>query len=106
MRRSVFDLASQIMPLAVSLLDRLLLTALLIRVWTVAPFEQWSLLVATATMLSILDMGSQISFSNRMAAALHSDVPGEAVQIFQESNMIFLGLAASVAALSIAITVI
>lgn len=44
--------------------DRLILSAILMRIWGVAMFEDWSLLLATAGMLNLLDFGLHQTFSN------------------------------------------
>jgi O-antigen/teichoic acid export membrane protein len=98
MRRALLDMASQLTPLATNLLDRVVLTALIVRVWGVPAFEHWSLLLATVTMLSIADLGSQISFSNRMAEAAHGGSHEEATRVFAESNAIFLAIASVILA--------
>lgn len=106
MRRIVLDMASQVMPLASNLVDRLILTAIMVRIWGVSGFEQWSVLMATVTLFSILDMGSQISFSNKMAEAAHGGAHDRAARIFAESNMIFLALAATVMGLSLLVALV
>ena len=106
MRRIVLDMASQVMPLASNLIDRVILTAVMVRIWGVTGFEYWSILMAAVTIFSIIDMGSQISFSNKMAEAAHAGAKDQAARIYAESNMIFLGLAATVMGLTLLVALL
>lgn len=103
MRRPLTDIASQVLPLATSLLDRILITALLVRIWGVATFEQWSVLLATVTMLTVLDLGFQISFSNKMAQADGEGRRSDAIRIFRESNTLFALLGLLILGITIAV---
>lgn len=62
----------QILSLAVSLLDRIALSGLLLRVWGLGVFEDWSLLIAGAGTLSLFDFGLHMTFANGYVSAYQS----------------------------------
>ncbi len=98
MRRPLTDMSAQFVPLIEGLLERAVLTGLLVHRLGVKSFEQWSLLLATVTILSMLDLGAQITFSNRMTAAANAGDFKLAGRIYRESNMIFLLLSVLITA--------
>lgn len=56
--------ALQLLSLALGMVDRILVTALMLRVWGVGVFEDWSVLIAMAALLGFLDLGLHQMFSN------------------------------------------
>jgi O-antigen/teichoic acid export membrane protein len=60
----VTSAALQIAGLGLNFFDRLILSAILLRYWGVGVFEDWSLLLAAAGMLNLLDFGLHQTFSN------------------------------------------
>jgi len=67
-------LAAQGSGLAISLLERVFVTAVLLRVWGVNQFSDWSLLLAAVGMLLLADLGMLFYFGNRFQlAALEGD---------------------------------
>jgi O-antigen/teichoic acid export membrane protein len=95
-KRTLFDLGTQMLPLCVTLVERILLTSLLLRSWGVERFEHWSVVVAAVAMLTIADLGCQISFSNRMALHMAEGDTPAAVRVYRESNAIFGLIAAMI----------
>ena len=96
MRRPLLDLGAQLVPIASQLIERIFLTGLLLHRLGIDQFERWSLISATVTLLTMVDLGTQITFSNRMARAAHRGEMDEAVAIFRQSNLIFALLGAIV----------
>ena len=96
MRRPLIDLSAQILPVLSQLIERIFLTGLLVQRLGVGQFERWSLISAIVTLLTMVDLGTQITFSNRMARAAHRGDTDEAVTIFRQSNAIFAVLGAIV----------
>lgn len=93
MRRPLLDISSQFLPFAAQLVERVLFTAVLVQRLGVDQFERWSLIFATLSLLTMLDLGTQMTFSNRMAKAANSGDLQLAGRIYRESNSIFAGLA-------------
>ncbi len=106
MRRPLLDLGSQAVPILSQLIERIFLTALLVQRLGVAQFERWSLISATMTLLTMVDLGTQITFSNRMARASHRGDIEQAVAIFRQSNSIFALLGMVVMASTIAVAMV
>lgn len=102
MRRPLIDLGAQLAPIVATLVERILLTALVVRRLGVERFEMWSLILATVTLLTLVDLGTRLTFSNRMAAAANRGDVARAVAIYRESNSIFLGLGMLVFGLTLA----
>ncbi|MEO7786607.1 MAG: hypothetical protein ABIR77_02105 [Sphingomicrobium sp.] len=96
MRRPLLDLSAQLLPVLSQLIERIFLTGLLVQRLGVGQFERWSLITATVALLSMVDLGTQITFSNRMSRAAHRGDVDTAVAIFRQSNMIFALLGAIV----------
>jgi len=100
-RRPLIDLSAQLLPVLSQLIERIFLTGLLVQRLGVGQFERWSLISAAVTLLTMVDLGTQITFSNRMARAAHRGEEDEAVAIFRQSNSIFAVLGAIVMAATI-----
>ena len=103
MRRPLLDLGSQSLTILSLLIERLFVVGLLVHRLGVAQFERWSLIVATVTMLTMIDLGTQTTFSNRMSRAAHRGDIAEAIEIFRQSNTIFAALAAIVTAATVSV---
>ena len=93
LRRPLLDLGSQSLTILSLLIERLFVVGLLVHRLGVGQFERWSLIVATITMLTMVDLGTQTTFSNRMSRAAHRGDIFEAGEIFRQSNTIFAVLA-------------
>jgi hypothetical protein len=94
MKLSLLDLSGQFFSVGVSLLDRLALTACLVRFWGIAVFENWSIILAGTTLLSSLDFGMQMHFGNRLVIEAGKGEQSTAKSIYRQSNSVFLGLGA------------
>lgn len=104
-RRVGLDIATQAFPIAVNFVDRLVLTGLMLRVLGVARFEYWSVALSLAALLSILDFGCLMNFSNMVVKEKELGRIDRSVMVYHQSNMIFfaIGLAAAVSGTVIAI---
>lgn len=56
--------ALQVATIGIMLVERVVLSGLLIRAWGLAAYEDWTLLINTAGMLSVLEFGLSLTFSN------------------------------------------
>ncbi|WP_066584642.1 hypothetical protein [Sphingomonas pruni] len=81
-----------------SFIDRLFLTGLALRVLGVAGFEYWSVAMSLSALLSVLDFGCLMNFSNMVVHARERDNLALSVRLYQRANTIFL-IIGSVAAL-------
>lgn len=102
MRRPLIDVGAQAAPIVATLVERILLTALVVQRLGVERFEMWSLILATVTLLTLVDLGTRVTFSNRIAASANAGDPARAGVIYRESNTIFLGLGTLVFGLTLA----
>ncbi|SEF14557.1 Membrane protein involved in the export of O-antigen and teichoic acid [Rhizobiales bacterium GAS191] len=75
------------------MLDRLALTACLIRFWGIAAFEHWSILLAATSLFTLFDLGLQMHFGNRLTLEAAMGRPHVAQSLYRGSNTIFLSLA-------------
>lgn len=101
MRRPLIDLGAQLAPIIATLVERILLTALVVQRLGVERFEMWSLILAAVTILTLVDLGTRVTFSNRMAVAANRGDVARAILVYRESNTIFLGLGALVFGLTL-----
>lgn len=60
------NLAAQTLSIGVLLLDRLLVTGLMIRLWGVETYSDWLILYAFASLILISDLGLSTNFGNRL----------------------------------------
>jgi O-antigen/teichoic acid export membrane protein len=68
-RKIATSTSLQIVALAISVVDRIVLGALMLRLWGVAVFEDWSILLAAAGLMTLLDFGLHMTFSNAYTSA-------------------------------------
>jgi O-antigen/teichoic acid export membrane protein len=68
-RKIATSTSLQIVALAISVVDRIALGALMLRLWGVAAFEAWSILLAAAGLITLLDLGLNMTFSNAYTSA-------------------------------------
>lgn len=65
-RRLFTEQLGQLLVLASSFLDRLLLTGLLVRRWRVDTFETWAACLAVSALASLFELGFNLYFNNQM----------------------------------------
>jgi O-antigen/teichoic acid export membrane protein len=68
-RKIAASTSLQIAGIALSVVDRIVLGAVLLRMWGVSVFEDWSVLLAAAGLMNLLDLGLHMTFSNAYASA-------------------------------------
>ena len=96
--RVSLDIINQAFPIIVSFIDRLVLTAIMLRVLGVTHFEYWSVALSLAALLSILDFGCLMNFSNMVVREKELGNTEKSVLIYHQSNTIFFVIG-SIAAL-------
>ena len=76
LRRAGLNLAAQVLSLAMSVADRLIVVGLIIRSWGTEIYADWAALLAAASMLGLAEMGMNIYFGNvwQQARARDDDV--------------------------------
>jgi hypothetical protein len=67
-RRLFMDYAAQLVWIGANLVDRILLTYLLIKFWGVPQFESWSVVLSIASLISMFDFGMSLHFSNHITS--------------------------------------
>lgn len=67
--RMSWNIAAQFLGLLSGLLDRLLLAGLMIRVWGLEAFADWSVVASAAMLFGVCELGMQLHFLNLMQAA-------------------------------------
>jgi O-antigen/teichoic acid export membrane protein len=68
-RKSIANLGSQVLNFAISCGDRIILVAILIRTWGAHAYSDWTTLLAASALFSLAEIGFQIQYGNRLAAA-------------------------------------
>lgn len=68
-RKIATSTSLQMVGLAISIGDRIVLGALMLRLWGVPVFEDWSILLAAAGLMTLLDLGLNMTFSNAYTSA-------------------------------------
>jgi len=66
LRRIVLEQISQVIAVAAGLIDRIILTAVLFRVWGASLFEIWSACLAVTRLVSLFEFGFNLYFNNRL----------------------------------------
>ena len=68
--KTLQNFASQLLSMLISIGDRFLLTAILLRMWPTDLFADWTTLMAWSGLLSLADLGFVIFVGNRLQKAL------------------------------------
>ena len=89
-KRILYEHAVQAFGIVVSLLDRLVLTGVLLRTWSVVDFESWSVLGAVAGLLTLFEFGFNLYFSNRLMIEVEQGNRLAAERILAVANLVFL----------------
>jgi O-antigen/teichoic acid export membrane protein len=90
---------AQLLGFAVQLADRILIAALLVRVWGVQDFAAWSLILAAGGMVALFDLGVNLYFANRVLFLVQQGRRRAARVLLRAGNLMMiiasaLGLAA------------
>lgn len=96
------EVLAQFFAFLITILDRFLLTGLLVRALGTTGFASWTVATAAAGMLTLFDLGFGPYFSNRLLLAVESGDDEDAREVFAVGNALLMsatlfGLAAVVA---------
>lgn len=100
-RRVIVEHIGQALTIGTGLLDRLVLTAVLLRTWGDAEFERWSVCLAAAGLVSLFDFGFSLYFNNRLMEETEQGRPDEAGHTLRLANTV-CGSAGSLAFMAVA----
>jgi O-antigen/teichoic acid export membrane protein len=87
--RVATEQALQALSIVLSLVDRLVLTGLLYRLWGVANFEVWSICLAVAGLVSVGEFGFNMYFANRLMAETETGELTKAQRTVWLGNCVF-----------------
>lgn len=106
-RRLLDEQAIQLLNTAAGFIDRLVLTAILLRVWETGTFETWSALVAFATLASLFEFGFNLYFNNRITFQMEQGDRESAAHSYRVANTVMLACTvAGIAAMSFAVSTV
>lgn len=88
-RRVMIEQFGQSLTIATALIDRVILTSVLLRAWGHSSFEMWSVCVATAGLASLFDLGFSLYFNNRLMQETEQNRVEQATRTFRIANGIF-----------------
>jgi O-antigen/teichoic acid export membrane protein len=89
-RRLVLEQLGQMLVVASGFLDRLLLTALLLRSWDVSTFEAWSTCIALSSMVSLFELGFNLFFNNQLMIEMERGNRDALREVYATGNGLFL----------------
>ena len=87
------EYAAQLTGMAVVVVDRILLTAILLRAWGVEAFAHWSVAIAAAGMIAFFDFGLNLYFSNRLTFSVEQGKARRAHHAYRAGNLLVFGAA-------------
>lgn len=79
---------AQLVGMAGLLVDRLVLTGILLRAWGVEAFAQWSVAMAAAGMVAFFDFGLNLYFSNRLTFSVEQGKRRRAQHAYRAGNLL------------------
>jgi O-antigen/teichoic acid export membrane protein len=82
--------AGQLLSTAAGFFDRLVLTAILLRIWNTETFETWSTLTAFATLASLFEFGFNLYFNNRITFQMERGDNFGAAHTYRVANTVLL----------------
>jgi hypothetical protein len=88
-KRVMIEQVGQGLTLGTGLLDRLVLTAVLVRMWGDERFEAWATCMAVAGLISLFEFGFSIYFNNRLMEETEQNRSDEARRTFFIANTLF-----------------
>lgn len=89
-RRLAIEQLSQLLPIASTILERVMLTAVFYRCWGADLFAGWSVLVSLAGLVSLGEFGFAMYFSNGVALAVQRGDQAQAIRMFRNGFTILL----------------
>ena len=87
--RVLKEQAGQLLAVAISVFDRVVLTGVLYRVWGEPIFKSWSAVVAGAGLISLFEFGFNLYFNNRITMDVERGDVNSARHIYFLGNTIF-----------------
>lgn len=87
------EYAAQLVGIAVVVVDRFLVTAILLRAWGVETFALWSVAIAAAGMIAFFDFGLNLYFSNRLTFSVEQAKTRRAHHAYRAGNLLVLAAA-------------
>ncbi len=90
LQRIAREYLAQLLGLAVSLFDRIVLVGMMVRIWGVEGFADWTVAMSTAGMVSALDFGLVAYFGNRLFFLVEQGKRDEAKRVFREGNLLLI----------------
>jgi hypothetical protein len=88
--RLIREQLGQIMVTLVGFADRLLLSALLIRIWGTESFEHWSAVLAFAGFGSLFEFGFNLYYNNKIMSETEQGRHEDAAKSLAEANMVMV----------------
>jgi O-antigen/teichoic acid export membrane protein len=82
--------AMQLLSTAAGFIDRLVLTAILLRIWDTKTFETWSALAAFAGLASLFEFGFNLYFNNRITFQMERGDNDGAAHTYRVANSVLL----------------
>jgi hypothetical protein len=82
--------AVQLLSTAAGIIDRLVLTAILLRIWDTKTFETWSALAAFAGLASLFEFGFNLYFNNRITFQTERGDNVGAAHTYRVANTVLL----------------
>lgn len=104
-KRVMVEQFGQALTIATGLADRVVVTAVLLRMWGNTVFETWSVCLAVSGLISLFEFGFSLYFNNRLMEETEQHKFGQATRTFFIANTLF-GAAASLGFLCIVVLVI
>ncbi|MEO9131634.1 MAG: hypothetical protein ABI240_10535 [Sphingomonas sp.] len=94
---------TQIISFVVSLMDRIVIAGVLLRIWGIDDFAAWSIAASAAGFVTMFDMGVNLYFGNRLLFLIQQGKVGSAAIVLRAGNF-WMGFA-SLTGLTVVMTV-
>ena len=88
-RRIFTEQIGQVLFVATGFIDRLIVTALIFRIWKVSTFEAWSACLAFAAITSMFEFGFNIYFNNRIMIEAEQGRKADLSRTYALGNTLF-----------------
>jgi len=102
-RRLIAGTAGKLMSLAINFGEQILLVPIFLYFWGPDRFADWTVLIATASFVGLIDLGLQNYYSNGLQLALSRGDERKFSRMLHEAAALYLGLAAIGAAAILAL---
>ena len=88
-QRLILEQLGQMLVVASGFLDRLLLTALLLRRWDISTFEAWSACIALSATVSLFELGFNLYFNNQLMIEMERGDRAAFLKTYSVGNSLF-----------------